>query len=765
MGYQIEYKEGRRFQKMSPFPARTLPFTEATSSTNSVTITPGTTLPSLIRELFKVDVVDGFKGKFGFLDRDNKQRVYQPGTDDPFVFRNDASVKDFGNHALALIKVIADEWEALGLPLKHVKEKQIYLPDSSALFDALLPGHPLHQRLVDMYPYICFLTSNADIMRKACVVRNIYIGWWGQSYAGKDAPDPKHFDPAMRVLLKAIAAIENSSRFGSTLDGVMRGMGDPMDTNAGFPFFAGHVDEMGNPVTKEATLQLFEGIGTAGYDFSRVVDEIAKRCKPMGLEKYPFLIAPLRRVQPSDKPNHEYRQTSFGLVTSHDSVGMNQVRIAWMAPYVYNLYLSPLQARWKAVRKLLPGMFFDGSAKRNRLARLSRTNPWLAEADYSNYDRFMPINLFQAFTQGYLSRYKNAEYWRQLTGYLHQGMSIIWPDYLPGSTGKGWIFKPRYGLLSGVKVTSEEGTFINGLVNCQSLLDSGIMNEASLYKYLTQYVGPGDKSVGSGNEFFFIQSDDDLLVCDSPTQLYKLGTSFKLNTARAGLKGSLEIGDRFLMRHTLAGRDTPVPSRVWQNTLSNEDSYLEPITFLAGLCMRTDGLLGHKSYDPFGTGKRNRCTSVEVRFTLAMLNSLLKFLQTASKKQLDAIDYIKVLIEAASNMLANYDCKKPGILRNDLVMSSDDASRVDGFRMKSLELLAKSEADKLARLDSQTFNLSWLYRLHKDRHVPSSALLLDSLIARFPYLKNLLESVANREYSYYQYAMKKMKIPLSMESL
>jgi len=173
--------------------------------------------------------------------------------------------------------------------------------------------HKLHKILVDNYALICFITSNVDIMKKVSVVRNVYPGWWAQSYAGKDSPKPDKFVPAIRALMKAIDIIEASPRFKTVLAQTQSELGDPLDTNVGYPYFSAETSKAGEPIAKMRVLELFKAIGQQHKDFHSVVKEIGRRSKPLGLGEYPLLIAPIRRVSSGYKWNHEFEQSSTGL--------------------------------------------------------------------------------------------------------------------------------------------------------------------------------------------------------------------------------------------------------------------------------------------------------------------------------------------------------------------------------------------------------------------------------------------------------------------
>lgn len=742
----------------SPFGRKTRPFTEPNSSGVDEEIGSGQTLPDLIRKYYGVTDVKPFKARFPFLDRDNKERSYSPREEDPFVFHGMGSITEFKDDAIKLINVLMARWKELGLPSKQDKDRNITVPDSEAVWTMLDSRHPDHNKVKGMKDEIMFITSNVDIMKKACIVRGVIPGWWASSYAGKNAPDLEHFMPSIRAHIKAIRLIEASPKFKTVLAKTSEDLGDPMDTNTGYPDFTAEMDTHNNPIGRLRTLERFAGMGTANYDLKKLILEVDKRSQGTGCEGFPFLIAPLRRVQPGYKWSHVFKHTSYGLTTSHDERGNNTVRIAWMSSYIYNLLLSPLQLEWKALRKMMPGLYHDGEAKKNRLNVLRKDKPWIAEADYSNYDRFIPINLFMKFTELYLSGKPNSKYWYDVCNTLHHGLPLVWPDYVGSDSGRGWAFYPSsLGLLSGVKITSEVGTFVNSIINGQGYIDAGLGNEAALTKYLSQYV---NKPVGSGTEYWQIQSDDTLLQSSNPDIVFKLGNAFNANVKKAGLKSSLEFGDRFLMRHMDGGRDTPVPARVWQNTLSNEDPAVDPLKFLVGLAMRSDGILGQKTYDPFGTGMIQPCSKIEIQFTCAVLDSILRFFTSAAKPQTLAIEYVKIMLEAGNHMLVKV---KGGT--GSVKMNQSDATRLDLKRKAFLLALANREQELLKLAGegmSKASMQTLLYELHKQRNVPSSKMLLDLLTYSSTTFSSALSKVAQKEHTFYLFAMNKLKIPLKL---
>lgn len=736
---------------MSPFGRRTRPFTDISSTGEDMVVGTGRTLPDLARLYYNANDIMAIKKPYAFIDRDHKTREYDPGREDQYMFSSHSSVKMFKQEAIRLLEWLNTKWNDLGFSSVVDKDRGIKVPDSGKIWDELGTGSD-YDKLIQANRYeVAFILSNVDIMKKACIVRGVIPGWWASSYSGKNSNDPGHFAPSLNAHVKAIHVLETSERYKQTRSAIDMETGDPLDTNVGYPFYSASMDTEGRPVTRIQTLQLFKGIGTQGYDVQKLFSEVDRRGSSVSFAGYPFAIAPIRRLQYGYKWAPIFRESAMGLVTDHNERGNNTIRIAWIVPYLYNLILSPLQAEMKAARKMLPGCYHDGPAKKRRLDVIRKQMPWISEADYSNYDRFIPVDLILQFFKKYLSNKPHKDYWLGLIYALHHKMPIIWPDYVGSQKGMAWLFTPqKLGLMSGVKITSDIGTYINSIVNGQSLIDAGVMSESQLVDYLIQY---RNSEVGSSNEYYFVQSDDTSIMSTDLKKMKDITNAFVANAKRAGLKGEATFADRFLMRSMSKGSDLPVPSRVWQNSLQNETPPDDPLKFMVGLAMRSDGLFGHKTVDPFGTSKLQAITMIEAEFSLQVVQSLLKFATTSSNPQRGAIDFLRKLEEGGSRMVASQ--------QKFVKFPSDIAAVIDRMRAAFLKALADQQMQLLSagiiRNDGKAA-AAMLYQLHKDSHVPSQKLLLDQILAGAPGLGSVLETLRNKENSFYRYAMKSINI-------
>lgn len=736
---------------MSAFPKETRPFTEPVSATQDKELGAGLTMIDLIKSYYPGALIKAFSGRYGFLDRDNKDRVYSPGDTDPFVFSGLKSLELFRKEAHSLIDVLTQEWVKLGLPLTVDEDRKIKIPDVHAAWEALAPsGDPRIREIVkSKLPEIQFIVANLDIMKKACIVRTVSVGWWAVSYRGKTTGNLGFFADAIKAHKIAFDRFITSQKGKSEIKKYWDEYGDPLFSNCGYPFFSAEIDKEGNPVSKIKVVELFKGIlSPTPKTWDEVLDRIDYKAGKFGMAGFPLTVAGLRRLQAGRKWIHQFTVTPSGMRTAFDEKGINSIRVAWMVPYIYNVLLSPASTVYKAWRMSLPGCNHSGDIK-SRRAKVQREAAdkkelWMAEADYSNYDRFIPVDIIREMVTHVSNHFPNSEYWRDASMYLFDKANLVWPDCSSVVEGNGLLFTPGpLGLMSGVKTTGDLGTIVNSIVNLKALALTKKWNVDDMVRYLTQYQEKGLE--GSAYEYYNVQSDDTLIIDRTPEELYLRGVVFNEVAKVAGLKGSIELGDRFLMRHYAGGADRPVPARVWQNTLSNESPPLSEIIFLAGLASRTDGLAGLKTVDPFGTGAVQKMTGVEARFTKAITMSLLKFVGSeAAVKSKTAI----TLLQRLSDVLPEAEIAAATRFQ----ATGSEKVGLDSIRRGISSALAKEQLDAARAAADAKSVTAWLYELYKDRNVPSAALILDELLALDPGLGQKIEALTAKEHAFFRYA-------------
>lgn len=737
---------------MSPFGARKEPFTETDSSGKEFIVPAGKTLGDVAKIYYPSAAPRIIQLTAGFMTRDNKQRAYSPASADPFVFSGADGIRQFKNLALKHIDSLLTKWVALGLPVKYDKIRRIDVVDDDKLWELIRTDPVVRRKVADNYETVCFLSSNFDIAKKACVVRSVTYGWWVVSYTGKDAKDISYFSRALDVMERSVDALLRSDKCKQLANHLWRTAGDPIDTNPGYPFFRGNVNSDGFPVTRAKTVELFKHIVTAaeqtvggrkGIQWASILSVIDTRAAHLGLEGHPLAVGPLRRLQPNFKPNHQFRLTDQGMITAYDERGGNTQRVAFMVPYVYNILITPAHCWLKAVRMLLPGMYHDGPARTKRLAFINQMHKsggcYMAEADYTNYDRFMPVDIVRRITHMFAKRFPESSYWQDAMMHLHDGASLIWPDYQAQGDPVGIVFKPgKLGLLSGVKLTSETGSFVNYVINLAAVMKSRDWTDDQALTYCLQYsktpfdVGKGDWGTGGLFEHFYVQSDDTLLLASTFQDLIVLGDAFREAAIQGGLKGSVIVGDRFLMRHMFGGWDLPVPARCFQNSISNEAPVRDAAKFVVGMVSRTDGLAGYKSIDPFETGARFKVCAAHSSFALEVIRDIRDIVLRARHPLPQVINFLRLYEQAIIS-------KFPLSL----------TSQIDAARKEAVLVLAKQEL--AANLKASDFQ-GMVYSLLRDKHQPASALLLRQLLDGSPALRALVAQIQDKEHSFFLYA-------------
>jgi hypothetical protein len=753
---------------MSAFPRQIRPFTEAKSATEDLVIGEGRSMVDLIRLYYPGAHIKNLSARFGFLDRDNKDRDYNPADTDPFVFSSDKSLALFRSEAHRLIAVLTAMWVDLGLPTVEDPDRKVTLPDVGIAWKAINPDNdqtdPTVQIIKKNIDVVRFIVSNVDIMKKACVVRTVSAGWWAVSYKGKTTSKLDYFRVSLNAHKRAFKTIIQSSKGQENMATYWQEYGDPLLSNCGYPFFSAEVDKAGNPISKIKVVELFKGIRKDRSSWADLLGKIDYRAGRYGMEGFPLTVAGLRRLQAGNKWIHQFKITPSGMRTAYDEKGINSIRVAWMVPYIYNVIMSPVSVVYKTIRMLLPGCGHGGEIK---LLRAEHHKTWasggkfhMAEADYTNYDRFIPVDIIRELALTVSEWTDDPEFWQQGSMYLFDDANLVWPDFSSLVDGNGYLFKPgQLGLMSGVKTTGDMGSLVNSVINAQALANSKNWSEDQLYDYLTMYV---NAPAGSKYEYYHVQSDDTLLIDTSLDLLYHRGTHFDEAARLAGLKGSVELGDRFLMRHYTSGGDRPVPSRVWQNTISNETPPLNELIFLAGLSSRTDGLMGMKTVDPFSTGSTQHITLAEAKFTIEVMKSLKLFMGTEARFK------SKLGLEICDTFLLQQGFieSQGGSLSKKWASTGDTKVKLDRTRSNISKLLAQQQLSVAMAGSDEKSTAAWLYELYKDRNVPSAALILEELIALDPSLNTKIEGLIAKEHAFFEYASKEVGVkPLNLSRI
>lgn len=727
----------------SPWGKKITKAQEVLSSGREISLAKGTTEPDYIRKVYEVSDPKPIRENFPFLDRDDKDRVYDPGIADKYVFKNMGSVEQFKTDARANLKTIVQLGKSLGLVTELDSKRGVEVLSSSNLIDKFISKGPKSLSVSETERIsnedVRFLLSNQDIALKACVVRTVLPAWWIVSYRGRKSAHASPLKQAVDVLVAVLHTVEKTPAYKQKLDQVLSSQGDPLDTAVGFPLYQSTVDDKMNPIAKLEVLHQYKNLVKAGgRDWDKLKEVMKDRGRTNFQKQFLFAIAPIRRLQPGYKVQHVWNRSMTGLRLQFDVQGMATNRVAWAASYLLNLLLSPIQSRWKAARMVIPGLFHDGSSRREMLHAMQTTPPYFIESDFKNWDRSIPNDIMSYFFHQYTKSLRNSKYWFGVLSQTHRNIPLVWGDQSPNLRGNGWAFEVDVlGLLSGLKITSEVGTFMNLIINIAGWIATGAMTKEDAYAYLINKSNSVIPKV-------LIQSDDTLLCAANLTDLHKLSVSFMTGCSYAGIVPELQLGDKFLMRHLSRGKDTPVITRIWQNTLSNEQPVDDPLIMIIGFLMRTEGILGQRTFDPFGVGHVRKTSEIETKYSLQVLKSIRGFASTASESIPELVQCIDSLIGAGNRMGSEK-------------MNSSDVETINSLRVKFLKLLAAREArDFLRQADANKQFATMIYQLHKDQFSPTSKWRLDELMASNSAVKGIVESLVNKEHAFYEFAMKQI---------
>jgi hypothetical protein len=339
----------------------------------------------------------------------------------------------------------------------------------------------------------------------------------------------------------------------------------------------------------------------------------------------------------------------------------------------------------------------------------------------------------------------------------YRNIPLLLPDYNGAGKSVGIaITVPKVGLLSGGKHTSTNGTIHNSIVNIAGFINHNLMSRNEALDYLLQYLGTPQDTIGGGNEWSHMMSDDTLLMDTSISGLLKKGAAFKDAADTAGLKSSLGIGDRFLMRHTYEGKDTPVLARIWQNTLSNESPPDHELKFLVGLATRTEGVLGQKTVDPFSLGKNRKVPVLEAYLTHLFLSSLRSFMAGAATPSRNAIEYLDVLIGESKRMSSTFKLDDPSSYTRMVELSSEASNTLDRYRNAFTKALATYELQRMST--SEDVLNTYIAELASQVNVPSSKYMLEQITAMNSDIARLVSDVGEREHAFFLKALETIGI-------
>lgn len=836
--------------QLSIWPKRLRDPQEPISLTKDIHLPKGCTIPDFIRIAYGTTPTP-INSRFPFTSRDTRSKERDEENDQYIStrgFHSDPHVKKW-------LEVFAQITELLDLPIKDDPDRGTSFVDSVSLIEEIVRGGPdrsknaLLAKAEDNYNIITFLTSELDICKKWSLVRAIPFGWWVVSYNGKDSEYPGLFEDALGAMGDLLDA--KKSEIGHRYKETMAGVGQPRDTNLGYPYFA-NVKSEDDPGLNILRVQLLDHYGKHGlmnsvHDWASLKLAVDKYCPVPELKGFPFAIAPLRRMQAGYKWQRtcDYNMSQGGqLEVTKDVKGVNTVRVAWMAPYLLSVLMTPLAVAMKASRYFFPGAYHDGATaqlradtwRKRSIDRYKELGGYLTvaqsltalrsvvsssydpssvvpvkqghhalvvdffvEADYSNYDRYIPTNVASSLYSLYADRSTHAKFWRSVAHGIHNDIPLLMPDGGTSSdvggaergTAQAWAFYPgKLGLLSGLLVTSEEGSGVNYGVQltawCATQSSLGKLQAApriAMRKYVT--------SVKPGNEEFLVLSDDTALRQNSLFAACVHATMYAKIVPKAGMKFDLTLGDRFLMKHLNRGLVSPVLARIVQNTISAEEPVSSPFVFMLGIMARLEGVLGLLPTRKYATGspkgtpstlgsqlgedlatattwQHYGVTPLELWVTRTTFHLLRARLVTAPVPLQDAIALMDLGLEVTSDF-SLLDTMHPKNIAlwvlhqgNAVIMLNEGKIQAWQKRLTSLAVeysgYQAAYAKWLAEQSSNVGSDQYLVDLLKNVHSPSARQQLIQFFEANPEAMSLANGILSRDHDFYLKAVASLNI-------
>jgi hypothetical protein len=240
-----------------------------------------------------------------------------------------------------------------------------------------------------------------------------------------------------------------------------------------------------------------------------------------------------------------------------------------MVSRLFNLAISPLSQQVKAARSRIFGFWHDGESRKKQLRWISEVEKSMDiyESDFSAYDTsFTPEHRLAIY-----AALQTAGFQPQCLELMREAESR-WSVFTPliegPRQGEVAVTTGRMGLLSGMKETSNLGSFHAQVLVLKSFVAQGLTTVAD---------------VARGKWPTFLNLGDDVLLAVPKT----FSTDAYVSSCDAeGIKVKCLPGRRMLMRHLHGGSEYSVAARLLQQTLGNEDSYVYPGHAVLGLAAR-----------------------------------------------------------------------------------------------------------------------------------------------------------------------------------
>lgn len=626
---------------------------------------------------------DEKKGMLGIIGKE-----YSPASDDPFIFSSTQQYHQTLNNIKDLSIYVDKSLINNGISLEGTESDQIKHFTTLSAADREVTA---------------FMRSEAELLRKFTIQRFVKPYWYIDNFNANDQPVQsmhiKVFNAMITYCKKKMGGMTSLKRLFDATE-----MSDPLTTNAGAPYFLSGIEgklkmlhafkgTFSNAWNKEESRELED------YSPLRIPSTLRDRIMELStnLNLSPSLIIGVganRRFGPSRKWSNIYHHMGTDLVANKETQNLPRIRNVYMASYIYNLGIAPTVAVMKYIRKHTKGWWHDESSMAEKLSELASIkqkfsdNAITIESDFSAYDRTVSAKHRLYVTE------KIGEAFPHLIPPLstalltqHTHLSYIIPDFTEMSRARGGIecipSKP-IGLYSGLKLTSEIGSYVAMWSTLTTMVVAGIINlndiENGSWNEKVYFENLGDDA-----KLTFRKKDDVLHFTAVADQVYKT----------FGLKATVMIGDRFLMRHYMGDGHYPSPARILQQTISNEHIRKDPNIFAMGFLART---MQYKGLNQRIKSLANKASPNLMKLTNTYMNGVNNVLE-GTKQGKSIIDILNMDDSEKLKQIANLSNKIAGDT-DTLGLSETLLNYIQGERFSSTgrELMAMIKGTALERL-------------------------------------------------------------------
>lgn len=414
--------------------------------------------------------------------------------------------------------------------------------------------------------------GEGDIVKKLSIQRRHSQTWFLPSEPPPLSKPTKLYSDTAAALAKWYHAAYKRSEVGdlSPYELALRDT-DPPDTNAGWPLFSNNITDF---ITIAANLDPKWKHDAKGWPSATQFKQGAEALGiQLGVPGTMFSMGVARRAGPTRKALPLYDLSSGLPVGIGTTTGAyTRSRLVYMSSRLFNMAISPGSQQMKAAR-LSHWMFaHDAASRKKQLAALADAEArgmTIIESDFSSYDTtFTPEHRSVIYDACLAVGFFGTAL--ELLGDLDANGSFFTPSWGGVNPGEATEIFGRFGLFSGIKETSNLGSFHVQVIVLKAFIATGNLTL---------------DDVAQGRFPLFLNLGDDVLLAAPPSLS---AARYQSLAEEEGVIAKLLGGKRMLMRHISGGKEYSVASRIVQQTLANEDSYLHPGHAILGIAARME---------------------------------------------------------------------------------------------------------------------------------------------------------------------------------